>query len=219
MYRAALIDFDGTLVDSELVHAERWNETLATYGVTLDFDIYKREYSGVTAPVAAASMIDLHGLPTDPEALVAEKELLLEEWLADQAFPLMDGAVEVLDRLRGAGMRLGLVTGSPKRQIVGTLTAHGLDGVFSSLVTLDDVENGKPAPDCYLKSMAELDEPPGVCVAIEDSANGVASAKNAGLFCVAIRNECSMMQDLSRADRVVDRLCEAARCVLGEPGD
>jgi len=71
-----------------------------------------------------------------------------------------------------------------------------------------DVERTKPAPDLYLAAVAALGVNVDEVVALEDSPNGIAAAKAAGLYCIAVPNEITKLLDLSAADRIVESLAE-----------
>jgi beta-phosphoglucomutase-like phosphatase (HAD superfamily) len=80
---------------------------------------------------------------------------------------------------------------------------------FKVVVSADELEgNGKPSPAIYLLTAKRLGVSPDRCIAIEDSKNGVLSAKNAGMFCIGFRNGFNDEQDLSRADMVIQRFVE-----------
>lgn len=76
---------------------------------------------------------------------------------------------------------LAVVSGGPRAAVLASLRAVGIEDLFDVVITVDDVSHGKPAPDVYLKAMAELGVSPGECVAYEDSASGMRSAADAGI--------------------------------------
>lgn len=99
--------------------------------------------------------------------------------------PVIEGAVPAVTRLAEA-MRLGLVSGSPPTLIQLVLQLIGLTDCFQVAMSADEVEHGKPAPDPYLGLARRLGVSPPSCVAVEDSANGIRSARSAGMAVVAI---------------------------------
>jgi len=101
--------------------------------------------------------------------------------------PPRPGAIELLDALAAADTPIGLASNSSREFVERTLSTAGLlNGRFHCVVTADDVENPKPAPDLYLAACRELGADPGACAALEDSPPGVASAAAAGLFVIAV---------------------------------
>jgi HAD superfamily hydrolase (TIGR01509 family) len=158
----------------------------------------------------AAELAQRHSIGVGAAALAEAKFAITRDFLAKDAFPLMPGVREVLPRLRATGLRLGIVTGAGKVGVEATLRAHGLQGVFETVVTSDDVTRSKPAPECYLLAASRLGLAPADCVAIEDTEHGVSAAAGAGLRCLAVPNEMSRHHDFSRATAVFASLVAAA---------
>jgi beta-phosphoglucomutase-like phosphatase (HAD superfamily) len=94
--------------------------------------------------------------------------------------------------------------------VAGNLDRLGILDRFSVLVTRDDVTLTKPAPDLYLLACRELDVLPALAVAFEDSPNGIAAAKAAGLACVAVPGPMTATLDLTAADLVVASLADVS---------
>jgi HAD superfamily hydrolase (TIGR01509 family) len=149
---------------------------------TLD---HKRDLIGSSRAVAAAKLERMLGLPGEGFALMDElHDLVMEEALHD--IPVRPGALELLELLGGRGVPVALASNSSREFVERTLRTAGVDGRFGIVVTADDVEHGKPAPDIYLEACARLGLPPGDCVALEDSPPGVTSAHEAGMLVVGV---------------------------------
>jgi HAD superfamily hydrolase (TIGR01509 family) len=103
---------------------------------------------------------------------------------------------------------MALASSSTQRVIDTVLEKLALVGVFDPVVSGEEVEHGKPAPDIFLRTAGLLEIPPETCLVIEDSANGVRAAKAAGMVCIGFRNPNSGAQDLSAADAIVASLDE-----------
>ena len=116
--------------------------------------------------------------------------------------------MEYLVQARELGLGLGVASSSTRDWAEGHLSSRDLLGYFDSLQFRDDVANVKPDPELYLASAESLEVHPEGCLAIEDSANGAAAAKRAGMFCVAVPNP--MTRDMA--------LEHAAGCPAGESG-
>jgi len=114
------------------------------------------------------------------------------------------GARELVTELRRLGVPLALASNSPRFLVDDALATAGLADAFGIIVTSDDVEHPKPAPDIYLLACERLGVPPSHALALEDSASGVTAAKAAGLDCIAVPMFAET--DVSAADRVVDSL-------------
>ena len=127
--------------------------------------------------------------------------------LVQQAVDARPGAVELLARLGELdGVALGLASNSPRYLVDDALATAGMTDVFDVIVTSDDVERAKPAPDIYLLACERLGVEPADAVALEDSASGIAAAKAAGLTVIGVPQFAET--DVSAADRVIDSLEE-----------
>ena len=115
------------------------------------------------------------------------------------------GAIELVDRLRGR-VPMALASNSSRQLVSTALSTAGLTDAFDAIVTADDVDAGKPAPDIYLLACERLGVRPEDSLALEDSPSGIAAAKAAGLACIAVPQFAET--DVSEADRVIDSLEE-----------
>ena len=207
--KAILFDHDGTLVDSEFVHYQMWLSILEPYEIRFSEEDYINDYAGIPSPANAEVMVEKYSLSITSEALNHAKALATEDYLSNQAFPLVSGAKEVIISLSKEPVKLAIVTGASGDAPRATIADNRLDGYFETLVSADDVAASKPAPDCYLLAAKRLGLNPSDCIAIEDTANGVAAAVAANIPCVAIATKMSQHHDLSQADKVVTSLIEA----------
>jgi HAD superfamily hydrolase (TIGR01509 family) len=142
--------------------------------------------------------------PDEGAALVAEMAELMHGHLREQVAG-RPGAVELVERLRGR-TRLGLASNSPRQMVDTALASAGIGDAFDAIVTSDDVEHSKPAPDLYLLACQQLGVAPADALALEDSSSGIAAAKAAGLTCIAVPQFAET--DVSAADRLNDSLEE-----------
>ncbi|MGJ8679539.1 HAD family hydrolase [Paraglaciecola sp.] len=203
-----LFDHDGTLVDSERVHCELWRTVANAYGATIDDVFYSEVMAGVPTLQNAYDVIAHFDLDVSADVLAKEKFDSVTAYLKHQAFPLMPYAKEAVITAFKAGYTLGVVTGGSKASVYKTLEAYELAPYFSSIVAVEDVENSKPHPDCYLKAAQELNKTPQQCVAIEDTQHGMQAAVSAGINCVAIPTEHSNTHDFSKASSQYSSLQE-----------
>jgi HAD superfamily hydrolase (TIGR01509 family) len=183
---AVVFDNDGLLLDTE----EAWTRAEQTLfaGLGREFTVeHKRTLIGSSRSLAAAKLETILERPGDGEALMDElHELVMEEAL--QGVAPRPGAVELLARLTDAGLPLAVASNSERAFLERTLGGAGLlgDGPFAAVVSANDVEYPKPAPDIYLEACAQLDVAPEQAAALEDSAIGVASAAAAGMFVIGV---------------------------------
>ena len=196
--KAVLFDHDGTIADSEQVHFEMWRDVLYKYGVELSHDEYKSQYAGIPTTTNAKTIVDNHSLDVEPAALASAKSEITNEYLAKQAFPLMRGAFESIRYFYEQGLIVGIVTGAGSGGVHSTLKNHGLEKYVSVVVSGDDVENSKPAPDCYLLAAEKLGLQPSQCIAIEDTYNGSLSAIRANMECIGVSSSPSVRHLFSK---------------------
>ena len=141
---------------------------------------------GMSSPEWSAYMHDVIGLAESPDEINAEVvRRLLTRYR--ESLPLLPGAVDAVERL-SARWPLGLASSSNRGVIDAVLSTAGIAGRFRATVSSEEVERGKPAADVYVDAARRLDVEPGRCAAVEDSKNGIRSAKAAGLRVVAIPN-------------------------------
>lgn len=182
---AVVFDLDGVIVDSEHVWDEA-RQRLAEERGGRWHEHASRDMMGMSSPEWSRYMRDVVGLPDEPEEINAEVVRRLVAVYREE-LPLLDGAVEAVESL-AERWPLGLASSSNRELIDLVLRESGLDRWFVATVSSEEVPRGKPAPDVYLEAARRLGTAPGRCAAVEDSENGIRSAKAAGMRVVAIPN-------------------------------
>jgi len=182
--RAVIFDLDGVLADSE----PWWNQIdaklLAEYGVSYHGE-YHEEVLGVSYPLAIDFYKKAFGLSVPPEEMMRRRGEIATEFFANHV-GLFPSTEEVLDELRRMNLRIALATSSISASARPFLDRHGLTDSFEIIITGDDVERGKPAPDIYLRAAEQLGIASDACLVIEDSLSGIAAAKAANMRIAAI---------------------------------
>lgn len=188
MIRALLFDLDGTLIDSDPIHAEIFVDFLGARGVEMLLDDYQTRIHGrLNAEIFAELLPD-----EDPAVMAEAKEAEYRRRLeAMDKGPGVPGAAALLDHARAQGWKVAVVTNAPRENAPAALAAIGLADRFETVVTADDVARGKPSPDAYLEAMRRLDVPPEACIAFEDSPSGLAAATAAGATVVGLATSLS----------------------------
>jgi HAD superfamily hydrolase (TIGR01509 family) len=123
---------------------------------------------------------------------------------------VLPGVDAWLDEAERAGYGIAIASSSPHEWVHGHLTRLGLVQRFAHISCRGEGVPAKPAPDVYLRACAALRVEPVAALAVEDSPNGIAAAKTAGLRCVAVPNGITRPLDFSQADIVLDSLREAS---------
>ena len=198
-FEAILFDFDGVLLDSEPVHCECWKEALQPLGVPVTWDVYALKCVGTSDKDMIHTFAALCEPPADPATLWAEyplkKRLFQERMAVDPPFaPGVDKFFQELSQ----SYRLGVVSSSASSEIEPLLRVAGIRPHLNTVVSGDDVQRHKPAPDPYLLAAERL----GItrALVVEDSQAGMESARAAGFEAIRIADPKQMM------DRVRQRL-------------
>lgn len=203
VYSGIIFDFDGVLFDSEKHWGNVENPYLRRHIATWKDEDYEK-LTGKSLPEVHLLLVEDFNFPLSAEQYFSEYEEMALEMYARIAQPL-ENLQAVLDLTESIGKKHAIASSSKRSWITASLARYGLEEKFPVIVTAHDpdIQRGKPAPDVYLGAARRLREEPANFIAIEDSRNGVASAKAAGLFCVGLRNGFNDSQDLSEADEII----------------
>ena len=197
---------DGVIADSAPIHYEADRRAMAAHGVEFTYEDKKVNYIGRTVRGTMFELSQAHGIP-DREAVLQERQDLFKELIATE-LQLRDGARELLIQLSDRGLPCALVTSGDRWYIDSVFERFDLTQFFAGMITVDDVSGHKPLPDPYLAGAKLLGVPPKTCLAVEDATAGVASAKAAGMYCIAAPSEMTLDADLSAADMRVESFQE-----------
>ncbi len=183
-FDAVIFDCDGTLVDSMPSHFEAWCEALAVHGAGGIFkeDVFFAMGGRPTLDIVV-ELNDEYDLKLDPAAVaLAKREAFLKRL---SAVTLIEEVAEFANGLRGK-VPMAIATGSTRMVIEKTLKMVGISDWFDEVVTADDVTDGKPSPEIFLKAAKLLGVAPERCLAVEDAPAGILAAQLAGMQVVAI---------------------------------
>jgi HAD superfamily hydrolase (TIGR01509 family) len=213
--KALIFDMDGVLVDSEPIHEKAEMEVCREFGMEVsksEWDCFRGKKLEDIFSYASKK----YGNGNEPiEKMIERKiEIYLSHALRDMQ--LVPGAYEFLEELKkNHKYRYALTTSGRKVQQDKILAKFNLTDFFQIMVTAEDVQNGKPHPEPYIITVQRLNEQPSECLVIEDSDNGILSAKAAG--CLACGITTTFSQDrlkLSGADLIVKDFYNLAEALL-----
>lgn len=210
MIRGVIFDFDGLILDTEGPIYQSWVELFQEHGAELPFDVWA-SIIGTSSQEhfdPFALLEEKTGKPLD-RARMAPGRLSRELALCN-AQPILPGVVEKIQSAKQRGLKLGIASSSNREWVVGHLDRLNLRQYFGVIHTSDDVERTKPAPALFNLALTSLDLQPEEAIVFEDSPNGVAAAKAAGIFVVAVPNALTRQLPLEHADLLLNSLEDAA---------
>ena len=207
MIRAVVFDFDGVILDTEVPEFRTWQEIYQAHGCELALEVW------ATGLGTSADAFDPYthlegqaGCPIDREAIQQQRRQRYHELLgATSALP---GVREYIAEAKRLGLHLGVASSSSREWVVGHLTELGLNTYFDCIKCRDDVPRVKPDPALYQAVVETFALEPHQAIALEDSPNGIAAAKRAGLFCVAVPNPLTRQLSLTHADLLINSLAD-----------
>jgi len=205
--RGLLFDFDGLIIDTETASRAGWEWLYRQHGHELPLDLWATLIGTIGAEFdPLAHLEELVGRPLLPEELDAARAHEMSLIEAEELRPGIAGYLEESERL---GLKRAIVSSSTRRWIDTHLERLERAVGWDAIVTADyDAERAKPRPGLYLEALDLLGIAGGEAIAFEDSPNGVAAAKAAGIRCVAVPNGMTADLGLDQADLVLGSLAE-----------
>ncbi|HEV8073810.1 MAG TPA: HAD-IA family hydrolase [Opitutaceae bacterium] len=194
MIRALIFDFDGLILDTETPMIAAYGEIHRKRNLPFDRARFMRSVGTVDADFDPWKAFG----PTAPRADLDTERLRLNQELLEQQ-KVLPGVVDLIDEARQRGLPLAVASNSSREHVDGYLKYLGLYEKFEFTSCRTDDLPPKPAPDLYLAALKKLKVDADEALAFEDSTTGIASARAAGLWCVAVPNESTREQDFSPA--------------------
>lgn len=206
MIRALVFDFDGLILETETPSHQTWDEMYREHGHELPMDLWHDSIGSDAGFDPAGHLAALVGEGFDREVIQARRDARKTELIA--ALDVMAGVREYVADAKRLGLLIAIASSSSRAWVLGHLERLHLAAEWDAVRTRDDVARTKPAPDLYLAAVEALAVAPREAIAFEDSMNGIAAAKAAGLRCVAVPNALTSGMDLSLADVQLDSLAQ-----------
>lgn len=209
--QAIIFDLDGVLADSEPMWNDIDGALLRLYDVEYSGEL-KHEVLGKDFPTAMKFYSERFGIRTDLEQMALKRHAIAADFYAKH-IPVYEAAPGVLQELSN-GFALGLATSSIGALVHPFLERHDI-AKYLTVTTGDEVENGKPAPDIYLRAAEKLNVTPENCLVVEDALAGVQAGKSAGMTVIAIPDPRFMDVTLypGKADYILNQLSELPNLV------
>lgn len=195
--QAVIFDMDGTLIDTEKYYRVFWPKALEAFGYRMT-DAQALALRSLGRPFAPRLLKEWFGEGLDYAAVRQKRKDMMEECLDREGIRRKPGALELVSRLKEEGITTAIATASDLERTAKYLRLTGLEGYFDRVISATQVAEGKPSPDIYLYACEQLGLPPAVCLAVEDSPNGVLSAFRAGCRVVMVPDQTEPDEELKR---------------------
>jgi HAD superfamily hydrolase (TIGR01509 family) len=206
MIQTVIFDMDGVIVDTEPVHSYAYFQHFAELNIDVSKDMFT-SFMGNSTRNTFQKLKELFPIEGEVEELIQRKRTLFNDAFdSKKDLYLIEGVEKLIQDLHQNGMQLILASSAAKVTIDRVFSRFNLHQYFSHIVSGEDFPHSKPHPAIFEFAASLSAAPKENCIVIEDSTNGIKSAKAAGLFCVGYNSENSKLQDLSLADVIVQSL-------------
>ncbi len=203
---AVTFDLDGLMFNTEELYQEVGRQVLERRGKQLTGELLD-EMMGRKSNLALQIMIDWHELDATAEALGLESMEIMSRLLPERLAPC-PGLLELLDALQEAGIPRGIATSSGRAFVEAVLAQSELRECFSFVLSSENIEHGKPAPDVYLLAAEKHAVQPAEMLVLEDSQIGCRAANAAGAYTVAVPSGRSHDHDFEGVRFIADTLTD-----------
>lgn len=209
MDRGILFDFDGVIVQSELVHHKSFMELFEKEGVKIDYDEWYRSYAGTGSRSILQRIKEDNKLDYDVSEFVIKRKKIYEKCLERGDLKTTPGIEDFLKELEEKNIPKAIVSGSHRSNVLLGLKVTKLEKYFQTIVSGDDLEKKKPDPEPFLFAARKLGIEPQKSVVIEDSVSGAISARG-GKFKLAIM-ESPALPNVGKYDLLIKNFLNESR--------
>lgn len=205
--KAIIFDMDGLMVDSERLYQQAQEELTGKFNKTLP-EKARLTMMGRKPLESMKLFVKALDIPMDAEKLLEIRNDIMREKYRNDLVPL-PGLAHIIDAFYGK-LKLAISTGAQEEFLDIVVDQLKIRNKFAVLQSSDEIEQGKPHPEIYLKTCKKLGLDPGECVVLEDSLNGVLAGKGAGCYVIAVPSEYTKDENFSSADFIAADLFSAA---------
>jgi HAD superfamily hydrolase (TIGR01509 family) len=203
---AIFFDMDGVLIDARQLHYEALNAALAPFGLEISHDAHLANFDGLSTRQKLAILSETRGLPAGLHALINElKQKFTLAKIPTHCPPVFQHRY-LLSQLVKQKFRLALCSNSVRKTVDEMMRTADLACFFDLTLSNEDIRHPKPHPEIYLEAAKRLNVQPDRCLVVEDNANGIRSAKAAGMHVVEVADP-----DAVTYDRIASALEAVAR--------
>lgn len=198
--KGAVFDMDGLMFDTENLTYKLQREILEKDGLSFSLENYKNTVGKRTADLPEY-FEKLFGKEFSYEDFHRKCREEYRKYTEKNGVPIKEGLFELLNRLKAENIKIALCTSTTRKSAERTLRIAEVLSYFDALVCAEDVKKGKPHPEPFLTAAEKLGLEPSGCMALEDSLNGIKSAKRAGMITV-------MVPDLIEPTDEIKAMCD-----------
>jgi HAD superfamily hydrolase (TIGR01509 family) len=199
---------DGVIVDTEPVHRYAYYQHFSELKIDVSEELFT-SFTGNSTRNVFQRVNSIFNLNADVEELILRKRTIFNDAFDHKEdLELLEGVEHLIKNLHENGVELILASSASKVTIDRVFRRFGLHHYFSNIVSGEDFPNSKPHPAIFEFAASLSKAPKEKCIVIEDSTNGVLAAKAAGIYCVGYNSIHSKLQDLSKADKIVNHFNE-----------
>lgn len=202
MIKAVVFDMNGVIINDEKFHKQSWTIFCQRYGFKLSPQEFDKEVMGKRDKETLEYLFKKKLTPDEINNYANERDEIVKP-LVNNNLQLTKGLQKLLEDLKQAHIPVAIATSSRKGYMNFIMDNFNLRKYFKHIITAEDIVNGKPDPEIYLKTALLLQKKPEDCLVFEDSLSGIKSAKNAGMNVIAITTTHNK-NELSLADQIID---------------
>ncbi len=208
MIQTVIFDMDGVIVDTEPVHRYAYFQHFSELNIDVSEELFT-SFTGNSTRNVFQRVNSIFNLNADVEELILRKRTIFNDTFDHKEdLELLEGVENLIKNLHENGVELILASSASKVTIDRVFRRFGLHPYFSNIVSGEDFPKSKPHPAIFEFAASLSKAPKENCIVIEDSTNGVLAAKAAGIYCVGYNSIHSKLQDLSKADKIVNHFNE-----------
>ncbi len=208
MIRTVIFDMDGVIIDTEPLHHHAFFTLFAELGIPVSAADYATFLGKSTRNVFQLLKEQYHLAPDVETLLMRKRELFNQAFDEDASLDLLPGVRTLIEDLRRHDVQLVVASSASNATISRVFDRFGLRPYFTHIVSGEDFVESKPNPAIFLRAAELAGTPVAECIVIEDSANGVAAAKAAGIYCIGYASPHSAGQNLVQADMIIQHFSE-----------
>lgn len=206
MLSGVIFDWDGVIVDSSEPHRQSWEMIAKELGKKLPEGFFERSF-GLKNTRLIPEILEWTRDPDEIEKISNRKEEIYREVIREEGIKIFPGVMALVDELKAKEIPYIIASSTARVNIEFVLAFLGIESYFSSIVTAEDVVNGKPAPDIFLKALERLGCRPQECVILEDAPAGIKAGLTAGIKVVGIGTS-HIISELVGAHLIVESLIQ-----------